>query len=75
MPFIEAFGTVLAVTPIKVLLGCAVLFILCWERFVLDMANREPPLLRPNIPIIGHLIGILWHQSVYLEKLGYVHIL
>jgi hypothetical protein len=32
----------------------------------------EPPTLKPRIPIIGHLIGILWHQSAYLEKLGYV---
>jgi hypothetical protein len=32
----------------------------------------EPPILKPKIPLIGHLLGILWHQSAYLEKLGCV---
>ncbi len=32
----------------------------------------EPPTIKPKIPIIGHLIGILWHQSSYLENLRYV---
>lgn len=75
MVFTQALGAVLAVSPLSVLLGCAVLFILGWERLVLDIDPREPPLLKPKVPVIGHLIGILWHQSVYLEKLGYVPIL
>ncbi|RDW69215.1 cytochrome P450-5 [Coleophoma cylindrospora] len=25
----------------------------------------EPPLLKPSIPLIGHIIGIIWHQNDY----------
>ncbi|KAM5357481.1 hypothetical protein ACJZ2D_016220 [Fusarium nematophilum] len=31
--------------------------------------GREPPVLKPRIPIIGHLIGLIRHQGGYLKQL------
>ncbi|KUJ13340.1 cytochrome P450 [Mollisia scopiformis] len=31
---------------------------------------REPPILRPRIPIIGHLLGLAIDQAEYLQKLS-----
>lgn len=32
---------------------------------------REPPLVKPRIPIIGHLIGLIRYQNEYFNRLGY----
>jgi hypothetical protein len=26
---------------------------------------NEPPLVKPSVPLIGHIIGVLWHQNDY----------
>ncbi|KAF7555723.1 hypothetical protein G7Z17_g1957 [Cylindrodendrum hubeiense] len=31
--------------------------------------DREPPLLKPSIPVIGHLIGLIKHQGGYIKIL------
>jgi hypothetical protein len=31
--------------------------------------GREPPLLQPSIPFIGHLLGMIRHQSTFLTSL------
>ncbi|KAH7009626.1 cytochrome P450 [Ilyonectria destructans] len=31
--------------------------------------SREPPLLKPSIPVLGHLIGLLRHQGGYIKIL------
>lgn len=31
--------------------------------------EREPPLLKPSIPVIGHLIGIIKHHGGYFQIL------
>ena len=33
---------------------------------------REPPLLKPAVPLVGHIIGLLRHQSGYHQILLYV---
>jgi hypothetical protein len=40
-----------------------------WQRFAIPMDPREPPLVRPKIPFIGHLIGLMRHQTTYLQML------
>lgn len=30
---------------------------------------QEPPLLKPKVPLIGHIIGILWHHYDYHYRL------
>ncbi|KAK2057169.1 hypothetical protein LY76DRAFT_516842 [Colletotrichum caudatum] len=34
-----------------------------------EMDEREPPPMKPRIPIIGHLLGLIWHQSGYFKTL------
>ncbi|KAK1982475.1 cytochrome P450 [Colletotrichum cereale] len=31
--------------------------------------EREPPPMKPRIPVIGHLLGMIWHQSGYFKTL------
>ncbi|KAM0261216.1 hypothetical protein ACHAPA_009850 [Fusarium lateritium] len=34
-----------------------------------SLDEREPPLLQPRIPVIGHLIGLLRYQNTYMKRL------
>ena len=34
--------------------------------------RREPPLIHPSIPLIGHAIGMLRHGNFYLKNLACV---
>lgn len=54
----------LVITTIVVLLGL-VLLALVNPR----VGPREPPLLKPRIPFIGHMIGLLRHQAGYYSML------
>lgn len=47
------------------LLFLAAVFVLLRQLFEPRMDPREPPLLRPNIPFIGHLIGMVRNQMEY----------
>jgi hypothetical protein len=31
---------------------------------------REPPFLAANIPYIGHLLGLIFHQAEYFQRLA-----
>jgi hypothetical protein len=37
-----------------------------------ELDEREPPLLKPGIPLIGHLFGILRWQVGYMQILRWV---
>lgn len=54
------------------LLVVAALGLLVWQTIRIKMDPREPPLLRPWIPFIGHLIGMLQYNQAYFEKLRFV---
>lgn len=34
-----------------------------------SLDEREPRLLQPRIPVIGHLIGLLKYQNTYMKML------
>ncbi|KAE9363080.1 cytochrome P450 [Stipitochalara longipes BDJ] len=53
-------------------MGCVAVLVICsvWDRHAFRMDPNEPALLRPKFPMLGHLWGIMWNQSVYLEKLS-----
>ena len=34
--------------------------------------SSEPPLLKPSVPFIGHVVGIIWHQNDYHRIVQYV---
>lgn len=41
----------------------------CWRSLSVRVEPGEPPLLKPTIPYIGHLIGLAKGHTAYLEKL------
>jgi hypothetical protein len=45
------------------LLGCLSISFLLSRMFSVEMDPREPPLLVPNIPIIGHLLDMIKYQN------------
>jgi hypothetical protein len=55
-----------------VLVVVAALGLLIWQKAHIKMDPREPPLLRPWIPFVGHLIGMLQYHQRYFEKLRFV---
>ncbi len=61
---------------IKTLLLIALVTVICakaFERYFRPARDpREPPVLYPNIPIIGHLIGLLVSGNKYYSRTRYV---
>lgn len=56
-PTTSSYGLVIAVA-ITLMLAYLV-------RFPVRMDPKEPPILRPRIPFIGHLIGLIWLSHSY----------
>lgn len=54
-----------------VLMVVAAMGLLLWQTIRIKMDPREPALLRPWIPFIGHLIGMLRYHQAYFEKLRF----
>lgn len=49
----------------------AAIFLLVWQKLQVKIDPQEPPLLKPKIPIIGHLIGLVWYRMEYYHQLRY----
>ncbi|CZT10341.1 uncharacterized protein RCO7_02893 [Rhynchosporium graminicola] len=58
-PYVLLVGAILA--------GC---LLVSWYTASAKDDSREPPVLRPKFPVIGHLLGIMQLQGDYLNKLG-----
>jgi hypothetical protein len=57
-------------TPSIILAPAAVyVALLCRRRLSVRLMPNEPPLLKPTIPYIGHLIGLAKDQTSYMDKL------
>ncbi|KAG5746359.1 hypothetical protein H9Q70_010950 [Fusarium xylarioides] len=58
-------------SPANYLTVVAVLFtaILFYKLSSPSLDGQEPPLLKPRVPIIGHLIGIIKYKGAYLKIL------
>jgi hypothetical protein len=54
---------------VSVILGGSLLVLLYWRLFVLRLDPREPPVLRPRLPVIGHILGMLRESHGYWPKL------
>ncbi len=50
-------------------LGAIALGLVIQNLTSVSVDPREPPILRPRIPIVGHLVGLLQHHGVYLMRL------
>ena len=55
--------------PPLILLSIIAACLLVWHRFRAQMDPLEPPQLKPRIPLVGHLIGMLRYHTVYLEMI------
>lgn len=55
-------------TPSIILAAFAILLI-CWQRLSVNLDPKEPPLLKPTIPYVGHIIGIVRYQIEYFDTL------
>lgn len=61
-------AAVSSVTPRNVFILGGVIAASIWLLdFILSprLDPDEPPLIKPTIPLIGHIIGLLWHQNGY----------
>lgn len=52
--------------------GILALGFLIHKLLFVSIDPREPPVLKPRVPIIGHLLGILQYHGVYLRTLQFV---
>lgn len=55
-------------TPSIILALTAVLLILR-QRLAVQLDPQEPPILKPRIPYIGHIIGLLKYHTAYFDQL------
>jgi hypothetical protein len=55
-------------TPSLILATTAVLLV-SWQKLSVKLDPMEPPLLKPTIPYIGHIIGIFQHATGFFEKI------
>ncbi|KAF4922163.1 5-beta-cholestane-3-alpha,7-alpha-diol 12-alpha-hydroxylase [Colletotrichum viniferum] len=56
-------------TLLSIIAGLTVIGLLIIRWSTPDLDDREPPALKYRIPVIGHLIGLLWHQGQYFKVL------
>jgi hypothetical protein len=69
MSITDAFSFLLqGYTPSIILIILCVLLIIR-HCLAIQLDPQEPPILKPRIPYIGHIIGLLQHQSAYFDKL------
>jgi hypothetical protein len=52
-----------------IVLVVAVILLFVWQRLAIPMDAREPHLITPKIPFIGHLIGMMRYQTDYFQQL------
>jgi hypothetical protein len=55
----------------SILLAIGAVVLLCWQRLSVQLGPQEPPLLKPTVPYIGHILGLIRYQSGYFDKLKY----
>jgi hypothetical protein len=51
------------------LLGFGLAFMLAISKLRVALDPKEPPLLKPRVPIIGHVLGVLMGRIEYFGKL------
>ena len=48
------------------------IYFLVNKSLEVEEAFKEPPRIRPKIPFLGHIMGILKHKMLYYVRLQYV---
>lgn len=58
----------LPVSVLSLLLAGIVFFVAVIHRLLfIDYDPREPPIIKPKIPYIGHILGIIRYGTKYFE--------
>ncbi|KAK0738476.1 monooxygenase-like protein [Schizothecium vesticola] len=52
-----------------VAVACVLLAILIKAAYFPSLDSREPPLVRSTVPFIGHILGLMQHESDYFTRL------
>ena len=63
----------MASLTLPLVLVVALSFYLLIRFLTLPHDAKEPPRIRPKIPVIGHVIGLLHHGTAYYSKTAYVY--
>jgi hypothetical protein len=57
-------------SPVYLGLGIlVVIFYLIRKITTINIDQQEPPLLKPRLPLIGHIIGLMKHEATYFSIL------
>ncbi|KAH6673616.1 cytochrome P450 [Halenospora varia] len=70
MAFSDAFAVLLDGYTPSILLAVAAVLLICWQRLAVSMDPREPPLLKPKVPYIGHILGLIKYTTSYFNVLN-----
>lgn len=62
----EMVGSLTQGYMLSLYLVAAAIVLLLVQQLDPRMDPQEPPLVRPTIPVIGHLIGMIRHQAEYI---------
>jgi hypothetical protein len=58
----------LPVSVLSLLVAAATVVAVILHRFLaIDYDPREPPIIKPRIPYIGHILGIIRHGTKYFD--------
>lgn len=63
------FGSLLDGYTPSIIMAALAIGLICWQRLQVKIDPREPPILKPTIPFVGHIIGILRYQMAYFDTL------
>lgn len=58
--------------PVVVCVGVIVVVLLSLPMLLVRHDKQEPPILKPKIPIFGHLINLICYKQKFYGELGYV---
>ncbi|KAE8450494.1 hypothetical protein EG329_006224 [Mollisiaceae sp. DMI_Dod_QoI] len=53
----------------SIILAVAAVLLIVRQRLAIELDPREPPILKPKIPYIGHIIGLFRYHGAYFDKL------
>lgn len=58
--------------PFVLCVGIIGVVLLSLPMLLVRHDKQEPPILKPRIPIIGHVIGMIFSKQKFYAELGYV---
>lgn len=53
----------------SIILAVLAVLLIIRQRLAVQLDPREPPILKPKVPYIGHIIGLLRYHGAFFDKL------